>query len=94
MGYILPVTNYQYLQYAERDASVEYDPYDLSPVPKIHNDQQLGTMKQGRPSRKEKGIGRNEFQAISASKRRVGRTVIEKTLSELTGKGRHISEYV
>ncbi|MGD7045310.1 hypothetical protein [Jeotgalibacillus proteolyticus] len=35
MGYIAPVNNYQYQQYAERDVIKDYDPFYLTPVQRV-----------------------------------------------------------
>jgi hypothetical protein len=38
MGYILPVTNYQYIQYAEREIGIDYDPFQINKIAKIRKE--------------------------------------------------------
>ncbi|MEH7887279.1 hypothetical protein V7654_23540, partial [Bacillus sp. JJ1609] len=38
MGYILPVTNYQYMQYAEREVGLDYDPFQIGKVSRIRKE--------------------------------------------------------
>ena len=38
MGYILPVTNYQYIQYAEREVRTEYDPFHIGRISRIRKE--------------------------------------------------------
>ncbi|GAE45121.1 hypothetical protein [Mesobacillus boroniphilus] len=38
MGYILPVTNYQYIQYAEREIGTDYDPFQINEIARIRKE--------------------------------------------------------
>lgn len=91
MGYILPVTNYQYSQYVQRDVGSDQHPFQLLPVARINRE----------------GNILNPFQAISEgnrfmdyskasgkSKSAVNQKAIADTYAEITGTGKHFSKTV
>ncbi|MBU8877496.1 hypothetical protein BGM26_00650 [Bacillus sp. FJAT-29790] len=92
MGYIAPITNYQYNQYAEREIGNVYDPYRFVPVSRIKpsinppkEEQPNLLLNLGRPINSKKGINRDN---------RNNRNQIEKLYSEITGKGCNYNECI
>ncbi|MGM0844344.1 MAG: hypothetical protein ACQEUT_05140 [Bacillota bacterium] len=88
MGYIAPVPHYQYMQYAEREAIKDYDPFLFMPVNRIVplSDQQHAeeNMKSHVDTSRFKGTKRfSETETVSA-----------EFLADITGKGKYINEYV
>lgn len=99
MGYILPVTNYQYIQYAERDTDTDYDPFHIGKINRIRKEnpvQREKEQEQGEvAARMQKAA--QEFSLPRADriyKRKVHPIVVSKTFAELTGKGKHYSETI
>lgn len=87
MGYILPISFDQYTQYVNRTMKEEQKPFSLTPVykPTIHtklrnNRQHLEMYKPISPPESRRRVAKD------------GR--FEEILSELTGKGKHVNEYV
>ncbi|PLR78792.1 hypothetical protein CU633_03080 [Bacillus sp. V3-13] len=91
MGYILPVTNYQYSQYAERDIGVHHDPFKLIPVAKMNKlDKAYRTHEHiAVPPRK---IADMSFTPVPKVKR--NEEIIDRTYAELSGKGRNFNKIV
>jgi hypothetical protein len=88
MGYIAPVPNYQYMQYAEREANKDYDPFTFMPINRIrplaNKDQQPDDINND-----------NNMLKYSDRKRlRKDDTVTAEFLADITGKGKYINEYV
>lgn len=93
MGYIAQVTNFQYDQYAERVVSKKYDPYRFVPIDKIkppvnpgkyfHPDLQPNTYNRMNPKEHQE-LGKDQ---------NIEKLRFEKLYGELTGIGRHYSEY-
>jgi hypothetical protein len=90
MGYIAPVPHYQYMQYAEREANKDYDPFTFTPVNRIRplfneDDQQ-----------QNQSIESNHQQEESRQRRKYKKTeaVSAGFLAKITGKGKYINEYV
>ncbi|MEW8971513.1 hypothetical protein [Mesobacillus jeotgali] len=110
MGYILPVTNYQYIQYAEREIGTDYDPFQIQKVSRIRKEDPVekGQERQEQavaPMQKRKDhqpVTRMQLAASDISysaidriyKKKVNPSVVSKAYAELTGKGRHYSESV
>lgn len=108
MGYILPVINYQYSQYAEREIGLDYDPYMIQGMNRIRKeapllkgqDQQEQTaalfQKEQQPVLDIKpgafDIRTNGKEPIS--KKKVHPFVVNKAYAEITGKGRYYSETI
>jgi hypothetical protein len=110
MGYILPVTNYQYIQYAERETGTDYDPFLIGKVSRIRkedpvergqeqHEQAVGAMKKRKD---QQPVARMQLAASDASfyntdrvyKKKVNPSVVSQAYAELTGKGRHYSESI
>ncbi|WP_421384236.1 hypothetical protein ACOJQI_06525 [Bacillus salacetis] len=89
MGYIAPVTHYQYMQYAEREADKEYDPFTFRPVNRIRPIS-------NKDHQQDKGIDSERQQGKSGQRRRYRKTdtVSPEYLADITGKGKYINEYV
>lgn len=90
MGYIAPVTNYQYSQYSERSVK-RYDPFYFIPVSRvsptvIQNPYQQRSIHDIQMKKMDKGRNLN--------KKKVQSSQIEKTYGELTGKGMYFSECI
>jgi hypothetical protein len=110
MGYILPVTNYQYIQYAEREIGTDYDPFQIQRVSRIRKEDPVekGQEQQEQavaPMQKRgdhQPVARMQLAASDISysssdriyKKKVNPSVVSKAYAELTGKGRHYSESV
>ncbi|MFE8700445.1 hypothetical protein ACFYKX_07460 [Cytobacillus sp. FJAT-54145] len=93
MGYIAPVTHYQYQQYAERDIKKDYDPFHFVPINKINPalNEQLASQAQYKANL-EKPIKRK--LALNQRAKTINDKTIEHTYSELTGKGKYFSECI
>lgn len=90
MGYIAPVTNYQYSQYSERSVK-RYDPFYFIPVSRvsptvIRNPYQQKSIHDVQMKKNDKDRNSNS--------RNIQSSQIEATYSELTGKGMHFSECI
>jgi len=89
MGYIAPITNYQYQQYAERVISKRYNPYQFVPIstikalinPEVFDDHN------------EKPFINKPTQKITVKIKPEEKT-IEKIYSEITGIGSLYNEFV
>lgn len=110
MGYILPVTNYQYIQYAEREIGTDYDPFMIQKVSRVLKEDPVekGQEQQEQavvPMQKRKDhqpVARMQLAASDIRysntdgmyKKKVNPSVVSKAYAELTGKGRRYSESV
>ncbi|RSD29439.1 hypothetical protein [Mesobacillus subterraneus] len=110
MGYILPVTNYQYIQYAEREIGTDYDPFLIGKVSRIRKedpvqkgqDQQETTLAMGTKRKEQQPVARMQLAASDIGykasdrvyKKRVNPVVVSRTYAEITGKGKHYSESI
>ncbi|WP_162595962.1 hypothetical protein [Bacillus sp. CGMCC 1.16541] len=91
MGYVLPVHNHQYTQYANRTIGTKHSYHQVEKVSKVGIDSRLKQPLHSSPL----------FQHREKSKRKVlpvrnvyGKTRVEGMLAELTGKGQLINESV
>ena len=110
MGYILPVTNYQYIQYAEREIGTDYDPFQIRKISRIRKEdpvekgqeqeqQSVGPL-QKRDERQQ--VARMQMAATDFRnpqidriyKKRVNPALVSKTYADITGKGKHYSESI
>jgi hypothetical protein len=89
MGYIAPMTNYQYTQYAERDVTNHYDPYHITPINRTK------PLMNTNPNQ-SKGVRAEKLnkQKRSSVKKLSKESAIGAIYSELTGKGRYFNECV
>lgn len=109
MGYILPVTNYQYMQYAEREVGIDYDPYQIGKISRIRKedpvqkgqDQQMALPAMKREvehqpvTRMQKAASDFTFGGSDrVYKKRVNPVLVSETYAELTGKGKYYSESI
>ena len=85
MGYILPVTSYQYSQYAERDVKNNYDPFKFVSV--------NPTMSIWSGKEKQTQIRAN-MKKFVREKHLKNKKVVEEIYSEITGKGMYFNESV
>ncbi|EWG12627.1 hypothetical protein [Cytobacillus firmus] len=94
MGYILPVTSYQYNQYAEREIGTKYDPFRFVPVARISAQSNEKAFRHELPldiqGRSTKSITKEREDTQTRNSRKKA----EETYGELTGKGRFISECI
>lgn len=90
MGYIAPVPNYQYSQYAERDVIHKYDPFRFVPIDPTK------AISHGKHSVLLKRESRTEMtHKYSAEIKKVkSKKVIDRVYSEVTGKGALFNESV
>ncbi|ESU32682.1 hypothetical protein G3A_10085 [Bacillus sp. 17376] len=110
MGYILPVTNYQYIQYAEREIGTDYDPFQINEIARIRKEdpveqgqeqwEQAGGSMPKRKNQQPVAKMQLAVSEISFSntnrvyKKKVNPLVVSKAYAEVTGKGRHYSESI
>jgi hypothetical protein len=88
MGYIAPVPHFQYMQYAEREVSKDYDPFTFMPVsrirPLVNEDEQYdGDLS-----------GENMVNVRGQKRSSKSEPLLEEFLADITGKGKYINEYV
>lgn len=88
MGYIAPVNNYQYDQYAERVISKRYNPYHFVPIGKI---KPLGNPRENNHHEQPFHLRNTSEGKINQPKRKIQSH--EKIYSEMTGVGRLYNEY-
>lgn len=93
MGYIAPVTNYQYDQYAERVIIKKYDPYHFVPI---------STIKPPVNPREnfQHDLQPNTYNTMNLKKHQekeknkiIEKLCIAKLYGEITGIGRYYSDY-
>ncbi|PWW19163.1 hypothetical protein DFO73_12253 [Cytobacillus oceanisediminis] len=94
MGYILPLTHYQYNQYAEREIGNKYDPFRFVPVTRIAAQSNSKDFRQELPLDIQKKLIKTNPNQRSEYPNRKNRKTAEQTYGELTGKGRHFSECI
>ncbi|MBT2688304.1 hypothetical protein J7I93_08935 [Bacillus sp. ISL-47] len=94
MGYILPLTYYQYNQYAEREFGNKYDPFRFVPVTRIAAQSNSKDFIQELPTDIKKRLNKTKAYQRSENKNTTNRKIAEQTYGELTGKGRHFSECI
>ncbi|PAE25208.1 MULTISPECIES: hypothetical protein [Bacillaceae] len=94
MGYILPVTSYQYNQYAEREIGTKYDPFRLVPVPRISAQSNEKAFRHELPLDFQRRSTKSINKEREDTQTRNTRKKAEETYGELTGKGRFISECI
>lgn len=94
MGYIAPITNYQYSQYAERVISKGYDPYRFVPINRIKPSTNPQEYHQSF-NEKTSFVNRHKVTQEQIDSRTIyNRDRIEKLQSELTGKGIYYNESI
>lgn len=95
MGYILPVTNYQYIQYAERDMGADYDPFHIGRISRIRKEDPVQREQEQTAARMQKAA--QDFGLVRdhrVYKRKVNPLVVSKAYAEITGKGKYYSETI
>ncbi|WP_449622514.1 hypothetical protein [Robertmurraya sp. Marseille-Q9965] len=91
MGYVAPIPNFQYSQYAERELENGYDPFRIIPV---------GRTKPAANARLNQAREKEMIQMKQIKKKRSAvpktssRSMAEKIYSELTGKGKYFNECI
>lgn len=94
MGYILPITHYQYTQYANRTIRTNDSPFVLLPVVKSSLEKKL----HDNENRELLDFSNElkEKQTIDALTKKSTHTddSINYLLAEITGKGRHFNEFI
>ncbi|WP_026583745.1 hypothetical protein [Bacillus sp. J33] len=94
MGYILPVTHFQYNQYAERELGTKYDPFRFVPVTKIAAQPNRKESFQKSPLNIQKKSAETSLNRRTEYPNRISRKKAEEVYEELTGKGRYFSECI
>ncbi|WP_456271776.1 hypothetical protein [Bacillus sp. AK031] len=90
MGYIAPVPHYQYMQYAEREANKEYDPFTFMPINRIRP-------LMNKAQRDDTGVDQDtSLSKLKDSRKRFRQAegISPDFLADITGKGKYINEYV
>ncbi|WP_077211223.1 hypothetical protein [Bacillus dakarensis] len=91
MGYIAPVPNYQYSQYAEREVNQKYDPFrfvPIDPTKALSNGNHSIMLKREESRTKTNHKNKAGIKKVKTQK------VIDKIYSEVTGKGALFNESV
>ncbi|MCM3707088.1 MULTISPECIES: hypothetical protein [Cytobacillus] len=91
MGYILPVTSYQYNQYAERENGTKYDPFRLIPVARISAQSNPKTFHHTLPLDVQRRFSKSNTQEQTENKTRTAGKKADDIYEDLTGKGRFVS---
>lgn len=91
MGYIAPIPNFQYSQYAERELDNGYDPFRIIPVGRT-NPAASARLNHA----KSKEIGREKMRKKKGSTvaKASSRSKVEEIYCELTGKGQYFNECI
>ena len=90
MGYIAPVPNYQYSQYADREAIRKYDPFRFVPI-----DPTKAIVNGNHSSRLKRESRTKMNDKYSAEIKKIkNKKVIDRIYSEVTGKGALFNESV
>lgn len=91
MGYILPITQYQYQEYQNRVTKKRQDPYYIEQPYKVILDTKTKELKEGKAW--EDGNG-NPVENGNDKQLQFEKPNNEKLYAKLTGKGRHFSESI
>lgn len=94
MGYILPVTNYQYIQYAEREIRTEYDPFLIGRISRIRKEDPVQEGQDEAAVHQEAAMPDRSFRMNQIYKKSVNPVLVSKTYAEITGKGKYYSESI
>lgn len=95
MGYIIPVTNYQYIQYAEREIRTEYDPFHIGRISRIRKEDPVEEGHDEAVVHEEAATPANRsFRMDKIYKKNVNPVLVSKTYAEITGKGKYYSESI
>ena len=94
MGYILPVTNYQYIQYAEREVRTEYDPFHIGRISRIRKEDPVEKGEDQAIAKTQSAPAESYFNMNPILKNRVNPVLVSKTYAEVTGKGKYYSESI
>jgi hypothetical protein len=94
MGYILPVTSYQYKQYAERENGTKYDPFRFVPVARISAQSNAKDFRHELPLDIQRRSTKLNTQKQAERQTRINGKKAEETYEKLTGKGRFINECI
>lgn len=104
MGYILPITPHQSIQYAEREVGKKQTPYRFVPTEKTMNELQYGQLakdfklfikeeEDNNRNKKERQLTKSKKNK-QKSKTLYNNTVGEQIRAEVTGTGQNISESI
>lgn len=93
MGYILPVTNFQYMQYAERENGTDYDPFHIGKISRIKKEDPVDSKFDQALSRMQKAATDHPM-TDRIYKKRVNPVLVSQTYADVTGKGKHYSESI
>jgi hypothetical protein len=90
MGYILPITQHEYTQYANRRLKTGVSPFVLLPVPKVSMEKRL------KDNREQLELEASEELSIASptSKLKKIKTPNYHLISLITGKGININEVI
>lgn len=91
MGYILPITHYQYQDYQNRVTQKGQDPYHIEKPYKVILDTKSREMDENEDTHENAKSGKSDFLYQPISNEEPKR---EKIISEITGKGQLFSESI
>ncbi|MFT8321087.1 MAG: hypothetical protein ABF649_09290 [Bacillus sp. (in: firmicutes)] len=93
MGYILPITNYQYEQYALREIGRKTNPYKQQEIPRIvHVDNRLQDLHD--ETKEQKGKVYPARQMNHPTNQMHENKVKDSLIAKLTGKGENFHAFV
>lgn len=88
MGYIAPITHYQYNQYAEREVIKKYDPYRFVPIKPI---KPAINPPESQPTKNP--VNPQHFKKTTKKHHHNHNGKIDKIYGEITGEGLLFSDY-
>ncbi|WP_430787637.1 hypothetical protein VBD025_16985 [Virgibacillus flavescens] len=91
MGYILPITHYQYQDYQNRVTQKEQDPYHIEKPYKVILDTKSREMEDEDHTQKDDQSSKSNFFYKPMN---TDNNKNEKVISKITGKGQHFSESI
>jgi hypothetical protein len=94
MGYILPITQHQYIQYANRMLKTKKSPFVLPPIIKVSMEKKLNYNENHEPIEFESIEENSARLSYRARKTLTTASLNYQLISEITGKGRHINETI
>ncbi|WP_246938554.1 hypothetical protein [Bacillus pinisoli] len=97
MGYILPITQHEYTQYANRMVKTGVSPYVLTPIAKVSMEKKLKD-RHNREQSDYKFEASEELTSVNSYRNQAQKPtktkVSPRLISKITGKGNHINEAI
>lgn len=94
MGYIIPVTQYQYMQYHNREIGTQNPPLHTYKIERVRVVNGEEPAQEQQESSSQERLQMAPLRARSPYKKMMNERLIEKVYSEITGKGNLYSKSV